>query len=491
MLFNSFAFAIFFVVVTLVYFLLAHKYRYMWLLAASCYFYMYFKPEFILILALTIVIDYYAGILIEQQTDKKNKKKYLMMSLVANIGILAIFKYFNFINGNITGLALLFGAKNPIPYLNMVLPIGLSFHTFQAMSYTFEVYRGNQKAERHFGIYSLYVMFYPQLVAGPIERPQNMLHQFHEKHTFKYELFASGMRLMMWGLFKKVVIADRLAIVTDPIFNNPHSYSATSLVIGSVFFSFQIFCDFSGYSDIAIGSARVMGFNLMRNFNRPYSAKSVDEFWKKWHISLSTWFKDYLYIPLGGNRVSMPRRYMNLVIVFLVSGLWHGANWTFIIWGALHSVFMVIGGLTNQFRQKVRNALLIGKIKWLDNLYQKTLTFLLVTLAWVFFRANTVDDAFYIIKKIPSFLSELSLLKLGWREFYKASCSSLPLITIFWSGVYIAFLELVHYIQSKRSPENFFKQQPLLVRWAIYYFFVFCILYFGVFENKDFIYFQF
>jgi D-alanyl-lipoteichoic acid acyltransferase DltB (MBOAT superfamily) len=234
-----------------------------------------------------------------------------------------------------------------------------------------------------------------------------------------------------------------------------------------------------------------MGFNLMRNFNRPYSAKSVDEFWKKWHISLSTWFKDYLYIPLGGNRVSMPRRYMNLIIVFLVSGLWHGANWTFIIWGALHSVFMVIGGLTNQFRQKVRNTLLIGRIKWLDNLYQKTLTFLLVTLAWVFFRANTVDDAFYIIKKIPSFLSELSLLKQGWKEFYKASCSTLPLMTILWSGVCITFLEFVHNIQSKRSPENFFRQQPLLVRWAIYYFFVFCILYFGVFENKDFIYFQF
>lgn len=491
MLFNSFAFAIFFVIVTLVYFLLPHRHRYLWLLAASCYFYMYFKPEFILILALTIVIDYYAGILIEQQSHKKNKKKYLIMSLVANIGILAIFKYFNFINGNITGLALLFGVKNPIPYLNMVLPIGLSFHTFQAMSYTFEVYRGNQKAERHFGIYSLYVMFYPQLVAGPIERPQNMLHQFHEKHVFKYDQFASGMRLMMWGLFKKVVIADRLSLVTDPIFNSPHSYSATSLVIGSVFFSFQIFCDFSGYSDIAIGSARVMGFKLMRNFNRPYSATSVDEFWKKWHISLSTWFKDYLYIPLGGNRVSMPRRYMNLVVVFLVSGLWHGANWTFIIWGALHSVFVVIGGLTNKIREKIRSFLFFGKINWLDNLIQKSITFSLVTVAWVFFRANSVDEALFIIKKMPSFLSELSILKSGWKQFYAINCSNLPLKTIFWSLLYILFMESVHYLQSKQSPDVFFKKQPLMVRWGVYYLLVFIILYFGVFENKDFIYFQF
>lgn len=491
MLFNSFAFAVFFVVVTVIYFLLAHKYRYIWLLVASCFFYMYFKPEFILILALTIVIDYYAGILIEQEKDKKKKKRYLMMSLFANIGILAVFKYYNFINGNITGLALLLGAKNPIPYLNMVLPIGLSFHTFQAMSYTFEVYRGNQKAEKHFGIYSLYVMFYPQLVAGPIERPQNMLHQFHEKHTFQYDLFASGMRLMLWGLFKKVVIADRLAIITDPIFNNPHTYSATALAIGSVLFSFQIYCDFSGYSDIAIGSARVMGFNLMRNFNRPYSAKSVDEFWKKWHISLSTWFKDYLYIPLGGNRVSIPRRYLNLVIVFLISGLWHGANWTFIIWGALHSVYVVVGGLTNPLRLKIRNILFIGKIKWLDNLVQKGITFTLVTLAWVFFRANTVSDAIFIIKKFHYILPELSSLTSGWKHFYALNCKNLPLRTIFWSLLYILLLEWVHYIQSVQSPDNFIRKQPMMVRWTIYYFLVFCILYFGVFENKDFIYFQF
>lgn len=491
MLFNSFAFAVFFVLVTIVYFLLPHRHRYLWLLAASCYFYMYFKPEYILILALTILIDYYAGIWIEEQYNKKKKKKYLMLSLIANIGILAIFKYYNFINGNITGLALLFGVNNPIPYLDIILPIGLSFHTFQAMSYTFEVYRGNQKAERHLGIYSLYVMFYPQLVAGPIERPQNMLHQFHEKQTFKYELFASGMRLMMWGLFKKVVIADRISLITDPIFNNPHSYSATSLVVASILFSFQIFCDFSGYSDIAIGSARVMGFKLMRNFDRPYSAKSVDEFWKKWHISLSTWFKDYLYIPLGGNRVSLPRRYINLILVFLVSGLWHGANWTFIIWGALHSMYIVVGMLTYNIRQQIRSALLLHKVMWLENLTQKIITFSLVTIAWIFFRANTVDDAYYIVNKIPSFLQEFSAITHGWRTFYKNYCITIPLVSIFWTVLYIALLEFVHYYQTKISPEQFFKQQPLFVRWSIYYCFVFCILYFGVFDNKDFIYFQF
>jgi D-alanyl-lipoteichoic acid acyltransferase DltB (MBOAT superfamily) len=452
---------------------------------------MFFKPEFILILAFTIVIDYYAGILIAQQTEKSRKRRYLIMSLIANIGILAVFKYYNFINGNITGLATLVGMKNPIPYLDMVLPIGLSFHTFQAMSYTIEVYRGKQQAERHFGIYSLYVMFYPQLVAGPIERPQNMLHQFHERHKFNYPDFASGMRLIGWGLFKKVVIADRLAGITDPIFTNPQQYSAVALLMGSIFFSFQIFCDFSGYSDIAIGTGRVMGFKLMRNFDRPYSAGSVDEFWKRWHISLSTWFKDYLYIPLGGNRVSVSRRYVNLVIVFMLSGLWHGANWTFIIWGALHSMFVVVGGITRDARNKITRVIGLDKIGWLNANIEKLTTFLLVSVAWVFFRANGVGKALSIFKRMGGIFTELAAIGKDGKLLAGKYLANVQVSTIMWSIVCIGFMETVHYVQGKGSINALISRQPLAVRWAVYYFFAFCILYFGVFEKREFIYFQF
>ena len=331
MLFNSFHFFFFFIIVTSLYFLFPHKFRWALLLAASCYFYMAFIPVYILILGFTIVIDYFAGIWLEKSEGKK-RKYFLIASLIANIGVLAIFKYYNFLNNNLSDLLNSFGYNNSIPNLSIILPIGLSFHTFQAMSYTIEVYRGNQKAERNFGIYSLYVMFYPQLVAGPIERPQNLIHQFYEKHYFDYERVVEGLKLMLWGLFMKLVIADRLAIYVNAVYNNSAQHSGITLLVATVFFAFQIYCDFAGYSSIAIGAARVMGFNLMTNFNRPYFSTSISEFWKRWHISLSSWFKDYLYISLGGNRVSIPRWYLNLFIVFVISGLWHGANWTFIIW---------------------------------------------------------------------------------------------------------------------------------------------------------------
>ncbi|MFY7887527.1 MAG: MBOAT family O-acyltransferase, partial [Spirosomataceae bacterium] len=335
MLFNSLEFLIFFPLVTILYFLIPYKFRWLLLLLASCYFYMAFVPIYMLILGFTIVVDYYAGIWIEAAEGKK-RKAYLTLSLIANIGVLAVFKYYNFINTNLTWLLSGFVLKNPIPFLKILLPIGLSFHTFQAMSYTIEVYRGNQKAERHFGIYSLYVMFYPQLVAGPIERPQNVLHQFYEKYDFDYQRVTDGLKLMAWGMFKKVVIADRAALFVNTVYDHPYEKTGFPLIISTIFFSFQIFCDFSGYSDIALGSAQVMGFELMKNFDRPYFSKTMSEFWRRWHISLSTWFRDYLYISLGGNRVAKWRKEYNLFIVFLVSGIWHGASWNFIIWGAIH-----------------------------------------------------------------------------------------------------------------------------------------------------------
>lgn len=482
MLFNSFHFFLFFLFVTSLYFSIKHKYRWFLLLAASCYFYMVFVPVYILILGFTIVIDYFAGIFIENAVGKK-RKFYLIISLVANIGILAVFKYYNFLNINLSFLLNGFGLENPIPFLSILLPIGLSFHTFQAMSYTIEVYRGNQKAERHFGIYSLYVMFYPQLVAGPIERPQNLLHQFREKHDFNYDSVTSGLRLMAWGLFKKVVIADRLSILVNTVYNNPEQHNSLSLIVATVFFSFQIFCDFSGYSDMAIGAAKIMGFKLMTNFNQPYRSKSISEFWKRWHISLSTWFKDYLYITLGGNKVSIPRWYLNLFIVFLISGLWHGANWTFIIWGALHGFYLVFAIITKNKRDKLNKLFRVDKIPFISVIT----TFFLVAFAWVFFRANKVSDAFYIVShlladkaNIFSVSSIKSIFHLG-----------LNIYEILIAISSIIFMMIIHYLERKDDTWQVWRNKPTYIRWSLYYLFVFIIIAFGVFDKNQFIYFQF
>ena len=361
---------------------------------------MYFKPEYILILFFTIIIDYFAGIYLEKEQDPERKKWYLIASLVANIGILVIFKYYNFLNNNITGIYSLFHHENPIPYLKIILPIGLSFHTFQAMSYTIEVYRGKQKAEKHFGIYALYVMFYPQLVAGPIERPQNILHQFHEKKYFNFDNAVVGLNLIIYGLFKKVFVADRLSVYVNQVYGDVHNASSISAIIAAVFFSFQIYCDFSGYSDIARGTAKFMGYDLMLNFNRPYLAQSISEFWTRWHISLSTWFKDYLYIPLGGNREGKFKWYRNLLAVFLLSGVWHGANWTFMVWGALHGAYLIGGIFTQKLQSQAANALGLMAFPALNKLLNQLTVFVLVTFAWVFFRAENFDKAYAMIAKI-------------------------------------------------------------------------------------------
>lgn len=482
MLFNSFEFLVFFPIVTILFFAIPQKFRWFHLLTASCIFYMYFIPIYILILFGTIVIDYIAGIVIEKASGAK-RKTFLILSLVANIGVLCVFKYYNFFIDNINES----GAS--LPYLNIILPIGLSFHTFQAMSYTIEVYRGNHPAEKHFGIYALYVMFYPQLVAGPIERPQNILHQFHEKKYFDYQNAVSGLRLMMWGMIKKVVIADRLATFTDPVFTNPDGYPGITVFIAAIFFAFQIFCDFSGYSDIAIGSARVMGFKLMTNFNKPYHARSISEFWKRWHISLSTWFKDYLYIPLGGNRVSIPRAYFNLFFVFLVSGFWHGANWTFIVWGALHGFYLVAALITQKFRNKLNKTIGLTKVNWLNNTIDNIIVFALVTIAWVFFRANSMSDAFVLLERIGNVPSEFAQLlqTRNWSMLNLPIDASLVLLCF---GL-IGFLELAHVVQLKYDLPDSFYQKPIYFRWALYFSGIMVILLLGVFQETSFIYFQF
>lgn len=399
MLFNSIEFLVFFPIVVALHFYLPHKYRWALLLIASCYFYMVFVPVYILILGFTIVIDYFAGILLEN-THGRKRKLWLIASILANTGVLAVFKYYNFLNENLTVLLKGIAIENPIPYLSILLPIGLSFHTFQAMSYTIEVYRGKQKAERHFGIYALYVMYFPQLVAGPIERPQNMLHQFKEEKFIDVQRIADGLKHIIWGMFKKVVIADRLAEYVNVVYANPGDFYGQHLLIATIFFSFQIYCDFSGYSEIAIGASKIFGIKLMMNFRRPYLATNIREFWQRWHISLSTWFRDYLYFPLGGSRVPKYRHFLNILIVFLVSGLWHGANWTFVIWGALHGIYQVFGQVTAPYRNKINDSVRLSKFPALLKGSQMAVTFILAGFAWIFFRAQTLDDALVIVRNL-------------------------------------------------------------------------------------------
>ena len=487
MLFNSIEFVVFFPIVTLVYFVLQHKHRWWWLLLSSCVFYMAFRPEYLLILGFTIVVDYYAGILIEKSVGKQ-KRWYLIMSLVANIGVLAIFKYTNF-----TIIALAQADIAHYKILDFALPIGLSFHTFQAMSYTIEVYRGNQKAEKHFGLYALYVMFYPQLVAGPIERPQNVLPQFYKVQLFDYQRVTSGLKLIAWGLFKKVVIADRLAIFVSQVYDTPTQYEGIPIIVATIFFSFQIYCDFSGYSDIALGTAEVMGFKLMKNFDRPYFSKNISEFWRRWHISLSTWFRDYLYIPLGGNRVNTYRRYFNLFFVFTMSGLWHGANWNYIAWGALHGFYLIFAILTQKPRDFINKVTGISKIPFLFKIIQASTTFILVAFAWIFFRGSYLEmsQLEHLITHLFSNLPAVNeLLKFDYvsRNIFLDQTLTEFCIAI----ALIILMEMIHYIQRDKSIRQLIAAQPLVFRWAIYFTGIMLFFLLGVFDKPaQFIYFQF
>jgi D-alanyl-lipoteichoic acid acyltransferase DltB (MBOAT superfamily) len=468
MIFNSVHFIFFFIATTILYYALPHRFRWAFLLAISCYFYMVFRPIYILILAGTIVVDYVAGLFLESTTNPRRKKIFLVASIIANVGVLAVFKYYNFINDNLTELLGVFHLKNEIPMLRILLPIGLSFHTFQAMSYTIEVYRGKQQAEKHFGMYALYVMFYPQLVAGPIERPQNILHQLKEKVVFNYDHIVSGLKLILWGLFVKVVIADRLSIYVDIVYNSPEHHSAISSLVATLFFTFQIYCDFSGYSSIAIGCAKVLGIDLMINFRRPYMSTSIREFWSRWHISLSTWFRDYLYIPLGGNRVSVYRNMFNLFFVFLVSGLWHGANWTFIIWGALHGFYLMMEIV---FDRLVPSIKLPRSIRWILN-------FVLVAIAWVFFRASNFQTAKQILKNIYTF-------KPG--PLYIGNASYLV-----YSFFAILFLFAAEYNAEKLNNRYaWLYSERKVLRWSAYLLLILTLLSIGVFNGGQFIYFQF
>ena len=483
MLFNSFQFLVFFPIVVAAFFMMSHRYRWAFLLAASYYFYMCWKPEYIILIIVSTLIDYYAGIRMGKAAQKSKRKKYLILSLCSNLGILFFFKYANFFSESTRSIFNQFNIFLETPAFDYLLPVGISFYTFQTLSYSIDVYRGQKEPECHLGKFALYVAFFPQLVAGPIERSTRLLPELAKKVKFDADRVVSGLQLMMWGFFKKLVIADRLAIYVNEAYNHPAEYQGLTLILATYFFAYQIYCDFSGYSDIAIGAARVLGYDLMINFRQPYYARSISEFWRRWHISLSTWFKDYLYIPLGGNRTVKWRWYYNLMIVFVVSGLWHGANWTFILWGFLHGFYLVFAIASQNVRDKLASWVKLDRLPAIYNFLKTFIVFNLVGFAWIFFRANSIDEAFLIIHNISLLeFSTAELLRinieLGWGELLIAFAS-------------IIFLEFIHLYQIRTNNELPFGKSPAALRWAFYYVVTLGIIFYGVFNHSEFIYFQF
>ncbi len=498
MLFNSYDFMLFFPIVVLIYFIIPKKARYIWLLIASYYFYMGWNPRYALLIALSTMITYFSGILINKVNEGKlqggTKKLIVAGSFITNLGILFFFKYFDFLLDNINTILTAAGFSIIERPFDIVLPVGISFYTFQALSYTMDVYRGEIPAEKNILRYALFVSFFPQLVAGPIERSKNLLKQVNEVHKIQvwdYERITRGMILMIWGLFQKMVIADRVSILVDQVYDSYWMYGSIELILATILFAVQIYCDFASYSLIAIGTAEVMGFQLMENFNTPYFARSIQEFWKRWHISLSTWLRDYLYIPLGGNRCSRIRKFFNIMVTFLVSGFWHGASWSFIVWGGLHGLYQVTGDLLRPWKAKVITRFNIKTETFSYKLGQVLVTFILVNFSWIFFRMNSLKYSLEFILRIftkwnPWVLFDQSLYTLGLNQ------TEVHILIV--SIVLLFLVDLIRYKKGV-TLDIYLKGQCLWFRWSVIFFLIFFIFIYGIygpaFEAKQFIYFQF
>ncbi len=492
MLFNSLAFLIFFPTVFSLYYAIPKKWQLLLLLLASCVFYMAFVPSYILILFFLITLDFFLAQIMVKKTGS-DRKLFLVLSLLANLSFLFIFKYFNFFNINLASLANLLHWNYSLKLLQIALPLGLSFHIFQSLSYIIEVYRGKYLPEQNYLRYSLYVLFFPQMVAGPIERPYNLLPQFIVEHNFNAQQVRQGLERMLWGFFKKLIIADWLSVLVNNIYNQPQDFSGWPLIIATIAFAFQIYCDFSGYTDIALGAAQVLGYRLIENFNRPYAARSIADFWKRWHMSLSSWFRDYLYIPLGGNRVTKSRRYFNLLLVFLLSGLWHGANWTFLIWGFLHGLYLILELVTKSLKERLLKFFQLIKFPKLLIFLELLMTFSLVNIAWIFFRAGSSSDAFYILSKLTSNFSNIFNISYLRYELFTPQVLGLSRTALALLVLAIIVMELVQYQQAKHKTFYIFDRHPVWLRYTWYYGLLFVILFLGysAHEAKTFIYFQF
>ena len=479
--FTSLGFVLFLPIVALLFFMFGQKIRIIFLLLASYYFYMSWRPEYAILILLSTVVDYFAGILISKNKSLLQRRLFLAISLTVNLGLLFFFKYFNFLSDSLRHILSLVSVQMDPIFQTFILPVGISFYTFQTIGYTVDVYNKKIEPQKNFLKFALYVSFFPQLVAGPIERAKNLFPQFDMTHKFEINRATDGLKLMLWGFFKKLVIADNAAIVVDTIYADPAHFGGVYLWIATILFSIQIYCDFSGYSDIAIGCAKILGFKLMDNFNRPYFSKSIAEFWRRWHISLSTWFKDYIYIPLGGSRVGKIRWSLNIMLVFLISGIWHGANWTFIVWGILHGFFIVVSPFTKKVSIFARKMVLMKENGLVSCLLQVVTTYLLVLLAWVFFRSPSITSAWDIIKRmLTPAVHEFGIQSIG--------LSTGSLIAVF---VAIVFMELIHFCQEHSGMREMFDNKSALIRVSAYMFMIIFIVLFGAFGKGSFIYFQF
>jgi len=478
MIFNSFEFLLFFPFVIFIYFLISHKYRWIFLLAASLFFYMYWNPIYILLIFISTLVDYLAGLLIFKNRKQKSKYLFLVISLTLNLLILIGFKYFNFIIDNLNLSFEILNIDTKFKFHEILLPVGISFYTFQSMSYTIDVYRGNIIPERNLARFELYVTFFPQLVAGPIERAESLMKQLKSKADFSAKRLSEGLKMMLWGFFQKVVIADNLSGFVTEVYNNPNGYFGWDIILIILFFAIQIYCDFAGYTNIAIGTAHILGIKLMKNFEQPYFAISIRDFWKRWHISLSTWFRDYFYISLGGNKNRGIKWILVIFSTFLISGFWHGANWTFLIWGGIHGLFY----LTETFLKKIINIYFIKYKNLFYNritmLFRIIFTFFVVCFAWIFFRAANIQTAFILIKnsfKINSIIPHFSFDKRG-------------LLVCFFV---ISILFIVDLIEQKRSLIEFISFRKPIVRWIVYYIMLLMLIGLGNWGLNEFIYFQF
>lgn len=496
MLFNSIPFLIFFPIVVLGLFLIPHRFQWIWLLLSSYYFYMSSNPKYAILLFISTVITYASGLLMEysnRNPDEKKKifqkKLWVTLSVTLNLLILFFFKYFAFGVRTVNQLLSVFHLQTVSVGFNIILPAGISFYTFQALSYTIDVYQGKVKAQHNFGKYALFVSFFPNILSGPIERAKNMLPQLYQPHRFDYDRVKNGLLLMVWGYFQKLVIADRLAVMVNTVYSGYSRYSGAQLLLTTVFYSIQIYCDFSGYSDIAIGAAQVMGIRVMNNFRQPYFAQSVVDFWRRWHISLSTWFRDYVYFPLGGSRCSKIKRYRNIMITFLVSGLWHGASWNYVIWGALHGIFQVISHMLKPVRDKANRFFKIDENCFSHRLFRALFTFSLINFAWVFFRAPSLRDA---VKYLSQIVTRFNFGSMFSPSFFKLGLGKDDFMLV------IAMLLVLLMISSLRNRMNLREavaRQNLLFRWLVYITAVLSVLIFGMYGSNytavPFLYFQY
>lgn len=480
MLFNSLHFAIFFVLVVTIYYALPHRWRWLLLLASSYYFYMCWSVRYGLIIAATTLIDYTAARWIDSTASPGRKRLILTISLSTNLGVLFTFKYFNFAVKTADDLLRALGVTADLGTLSLALPIGISFYTFQSIAYVIDVYRGKLPAERSLGYFATFVIFFPQLVAGPISRATQLLPQFHQSKPLLFTNVRYGLERILWGLFKKMVVADTLAAIVNEVFKEPARFSGPVALFATVLFAIQVYCDFSGYSDIALGSARVMGFDLIENFRRPFFATSMTDLWCRWHISLTNWFRDYVYFPLGGNRTSRIRAWINIIATFSLSGLWHGPAWTYVLWGASNGVLLVVGKETSALRERFAEWIGLTRFPALRIGWQRFAVFSLFILTLVFFRSPTLSDAFYILGHGLNF-SELRIVDLTGRI--------LPKFEMVYMFTAVSILFIVDYLIENPFGAAIWRRR--IVRWPVYLAAAYSIVLFGVFEHIEFVYFQF